>query len=152
MCRLTTLSISKIIISVIGEWEKCWCNNTNRKNPKFPLKTPSRCHISHNQIRQRLPWDWTLTFKMRDRQLTTHEPRHARYILLCVCMCVKERERIKSYNNKPNSNIKIKTRHLTTCGSEHTFLYVNVKENLYIRCLVGQGSLVAELSHTSRSY
>jgi len=37
---------------------------------------------------------------------------------------------------------------LITCGSERTFLYVNVKENLYICCLVGQGSIVVELSYT----
>jgi len=93
-------------------------------NPDFQFEKPTTGHTNHGKL--------------------------VMYVCVCVCVCVRkiERQKTKSYDHIPKLNIIIKTRHLITCGSERTFLYVNVKENLYICCLVGQGSLVVELSHT----
>jgi hypothetical protein len=71
-------------------------------------------------------------------------------VCVCVCVCARakdrerEREETKNCNYRPKLNTIIKTRHVINCGSERTFLCVNVKENVYICCLVGQGSLVVE--------
>jgi hypothetical protein len=129
---------------------------TDRTKPKYPLKTPSRFHISHNQIRQT---GLELNPAFQGERPATGHTNHGT-LVMCVCVCVfvcarvfvraceRGRKQIKSFDYRPKLNIIIKMRHLITCGSERTFLYVNAKENLYICCLAGQGSLVVEFRHT----